>query len=47
METIDLGPLYKAGFTDGAEAVINEVSKWLDEDTIESLKEEFLPRGGK
>lgn len=26
----------------GAEDVIYRVSNWLDEDTIESLKEEFL-----
>lgn len=31
----------EVGYKAGAKAVIEKVSKWLDEDTIESLKEEF------
>lgn len=37
----DLGPLYKAGFKDGADSVIEKVSKWLDPDTIAELKESY------
>lgn len=29
-------------YKEGAEDVINRVSNWLDEDTIQSLREDFL-----
>lgn len=37
-----VGIAEKIGYKNGAEEVINRVSKWLDEDTIEVLREEFL-----
>lgn len=33
---------YDIGYKEGAEDVINRVSSWLDEDTIQSLREVFL-----
>lgn len=33
---------YDIGYKEGAEDVINRVSSWLDEDTIQSLREDFL-----
>ena len=33
---------YEIGYKEGAEEVINRVSKWLDEYTIQSLREQFL-----
>lgn len=33
---------YDIGYKEGAEDVINRVSNWLDEDTIQSLREDFL-----
>ena len=33
---------YDTGYKEGAEEVINRVSKWLDEYTIQSLREQFL-----
>lgn len=38
---LDLDPSYKMGFKDGADSVIEKVSKWLDPDTIEELKESY------
>lgn len=39
-ETLDKA--YDIGYKEGAEEVINRVSKWLDDYTIESLREQFL-----
>lgn len=33
---------YDVGYEEGAGAVIDAVSKWLDEDTISELRERFL-----
>lgn len=33
---------YETGYKEGAEEVINQVSKWLDDYTIQSLREQFL-----
>ena len=33
---------YDTGYKEGAEEVINRVSKWLDDYTIQSLREQFL-----
>ena len=33
---------YDTGYKEGAEEVINRVSKWLDEYTIQSLREQFI-----
>ena len=33
---------YDIGYKEGAEEVINRVSKWLDDYTIQSLREQFL-----
>lgn len=44
---MDLGPMYRAGFHDGAMAAIKRASKWLDEETVESLKEHFTEKRAK
>ena len=33
---------HEIGYKEGAEEVINRVSKWLDDYTIQSLREQFL-----
>lgn len=33
---------YQEGYYDGVVDALNRVSKWLDEDTIDSLREELL-----
>lgn len=38
----ELEKAYDTGYKEGAEEVINRVSKWLDEYTIQSLREQFL-----
>lgn len=38
----ELEKAYDTGYKEGAEEVINRVSKWLDDYTIESLREQFL-----
>lgn len=38
----ELDKAYDIGYKEGAEEVINRVSKWLDEYTIQSLREQFL-----
>ena len=38
----EIAKAYDIGYKEGAEEVINRVSKWLDDYTIESLREQFL-----
>ena len=38
----ELDKAYDIGYKEGAEEVINRVSKWLDDYTIQSLREQFL-----
>ena len=38
----ELEKAYDTGYKEGAEEVINRVSKWLDDYTIQSLREQFL-----
>ena len=38
----ELEKAYDTGYKEGAEEVINRVSKLLDEYTIQSLREQFL-----
>ena len=38
----EIDKAYDIGYKEGAEAVINRVSKWLDDYTIKSLREQFL-----
>ena len=38
----ELDKAYDTGYKEGAEEVINRVSKWLDDYTIQSLREQFL-----
>lgn len=38
----EIDKAYDTGYKEGAEEVINRVSKWLDDYTIESLREQFL-----
>ena len=38
----EIDKAYDIGYKEGAEEVINRVSKWLDDYTIESLREQFL-----
>lgn len=38
----EIDKAYDAGYKEGAEEVIKRVSKWLDEYTIQSLREQFL-----
>ena len=38
----ELEKAYDTGYKEWAEEVINRVSKWLDEYTIQSLREQFL-----
>lgn len=33
---------YQEGYYDGVVDALNRVSKWLDEDTVESLREDLL-----
>ena len=33
---------YQEGYYDGVVDALNRVSKWLDEDTIDTLREELL-----
>ena len=38
----EIDKAYDIGYKEGVEEVINRVSKWLDDYTIESLREQFL-----
>ena len=38
----ELEKAYDTGYKEWAEEVINRVSKWLDDYTIQSLREQFL-----
>ena len=38
----ELEKAYDTGYKEGAEEVINRVSKWLDDYTVQSLREQFL-----
>ena len=38
----EIDKTYDIGYKERAEEVINRVSKWLDDYTIQSLREQFL-----
>ena len=42
MDSEEMVKLVKNAYRDGAEAVIQDVSNWLDEDTIDELKARYL-----
>lgn len=42
MDSEEMIKLVKNAYREGAEAVIQDVSNWLDEDTIDELKARYL-----
>ena len=42
MDSEEMVKLVKNAYREGAEAVIQDVSNWLDEDTIDELKARYL-----